>query len=206
MLDTKHGGRQICCSVSSRFLISEAHNCSTKVPTNLISATRECYCNQQSAPASLLPSTVLVSQKPGKLLSFSVRSGWVSYSHQRRWQGLERCKWPQQCVQSLLTHVSWNSMCACGHIRKKLGHFRDWPVKRTKKELFYQSRYSAGFFSTNRLEGCYVYCCSPCIHIQVNKLPSLCSTDRGAYLIQAHYTASLIFPRSLASLDTISSA
>lgn len=153
----------------SRFLISEAHSCSIIVPTNLISTTRG-YCNQLSAPASLLPSTVLLSQRTGEFLCFSARSGWVSYNHQRRWQWLERWKWPQCCVQSLLTHCKQH-VCLWPHLKETGALQRLASKQHKKKELFYQSRYCAGLF---------FFCCSLCIHIQVNKLPSLLQHRQGS--------------------------
>lgn len=204
MLDTKYRSGWICCLVSSRFLISEAHSCSIKVPTNLISATWRCYCNQLSAPASLLPSTALLSQRPGQLC-FSARSGWVSYSHQRRWQWLERRK----SHSGVFSH-SWhteNSMPACGHITGKLGHFRDWPVNSTKK-VFYQSRYCAGFcffFLTNKLEG-LLGTLLLTMHPHAGEQVTFPLQHRQGNLILAHYSASLISLHSLASLHTISSA
>lgn len=110
----------------------EAQICSIKVPTNLISTTRGCYCNQLSAPASLLPSTVLLSQRPGKLLCFS--QGWISYSHQRRWQWLERCKWPQWWVQSLLTHWKQHG-CLWPH-QRETGALQGLVSKQHKKRAF----------------------------------------------------------------------
>lgn len=75
--------------------------CNAQVLTNLIS-TRWCYCNQLSAPAPLLLSTALLPQKLWKLLiCFSPRSGWVSLSHQWKWQWTVRCRWPWWSVQSL---------------------------------------------------------------------------------------------------------
>lgn len=151
MLDTKYGSRWICCLVSSKFLISEAHNCIIKVPTNLISTTWTIYCNQLSAPASLLPSTVLLSQRPEKLLCFSARSVGLATATRGDGGG-----WKVASGHSGVFSHSWhteNSMSACGHIREKLGHFRDWAVNSTKKELFYQPRYCVRVFSTNKLEG-----------------------------------------------------
>lgn len=130
MLDTKYWSRWICCLVNTRYLLSEAHSCSIKV--QILFQKHEDVTATSCLLLPLLPSTLL-GNFFASFLQSKVRSGWVSYSHQRRWQWLERCKWPQQSAQS-----SWhteNSMSACGHITEKLGHFRDWPASSTKKSF-----------------------------------------------------------------------
>lgn len=106
----------------------------------------------------------------------------------------------------ILTHRKQH-VCLWSHYRET-GALQGLASKQHKKELFYQSRYCEvlGFFTTNKLEGLLGTLLITMHPHTGEQLPSLCSTDRGAYLILAHYSASLIFLHSLASLHTISSA